>query len=404
MTVGADPNPEDQWGGRPLDDAERNDWTECSNALKIKGGKRGDEAHQNHLKTSSTKDDIERDEKELAVSENPNIRADFSELEMIDKIGAGAFGEIYKCRWRGTVVAAKCIKSRRIYKKWHNGTTGASQSESELAIEDIQEALEDFRRETLILSHLRHPNICMLLAYSHSESFEVMISELMKCSLLDVFNADRLNNKRISRTQQIRYSQQLAQGMHYLHTCKPPVIHRDLKPANLLIDFSGVLKITDFGLAKVRPDPKSLESDHFLMTGETGSYRFMAPEVFRHEEYDERVDVYSFAMIFYYLLSGLPPFGYSTSGLKAAMRAAVQAERPVEDRSWDLQLTGLLKMCWDENRGRRPDFGTVLRILAEYSREFVLMFLGGYNSYQDIYLIIHVVWAPFRLFSPFFFH
>ena len=44
------------------------------------------------------------------------------------------------------------------------------------------------------------------------------------------------------------------------------------------------------------------------MTGETGSYRFMAPEVFRHEEYDESVDVYSFSMIFYYMLRGQPPF------------------------------------------------------------------------------------------------
>ena len=75
------------------------------------------------------------------------------------------------------------------------------------------------------------------------------------------------------RKLQIVYAEQLAQGMNYLHTCKPPVIHRDLKPANLLIDHSGVLKISDFGLAKVRPDPKMLENTKFVMTGETGSYR-----------------------------------------------------------------------------------------------------------------------------------
>lgn len=52
-------------------------------------------------------------------------------------------------------------------------------------------------------------------------------------------------------------------------------IHRDLKPANLLIDYSGTLKISDFGLSKVRPDPNKVETQTFTMTGETGSYRFM---------------------------------------------------------------------------------------------------------------------------------
>ena len=59
----------------------------------------------------------------------------------------------------------------------------------------------------------------------------------------------------------------LAQGMNYLHTCKPPILHRDLKPANLLLDFSDTLKVSDFGLAKLRPELDSDLGSVVMMTG-----------------------------------------------------------------------------------------------------------------------------------------
>lgn len=50
--------------------------------------------------------------------ERANLEVEFNQLEMVDRIGKGSFGEIYKCRWRGTLVAAKCIKSAKIRKEW----------------------------------------------------------------------------------------------------------------------------------------------------------------------------------------------------------------------------------------------------------------------------------------------
>lgn len=61
--------------------------------------------------------------------------------------------------------------------------------------------------------------------------------------------------------------------------------------------------------------------DDYKMTGETGSYRYMAPEVFKHENYNEKVDVYAFAMIFYQLLQGVPPF-IGMDPVSAAKQAA----------------------------------------------------------------------------------
>jgi serine/threonine protein kinase len=151
----------------------------------------------------------------------------------------------------------------------------------------------------------------------------------------------------------------------------PPILHRDLKPANLLVDFKDTLKISDFGLAKLRPY-ESLHkingntpdtNDTFIMTGETGSYRFMAPEVFRHERYDETVDVYSFAMILYNLIDGSPPWP-NANGVKA-VTAAAEGQRPNIPRHWDEKLSNLITRCWDESPKKRLPFGDILEMLQE---------------------------------------
>ncbi|KAL7428473.1 hypothetical protein ACHAXM_001317 [Skeletonema potamos] len=344
---GANVNAEDRWGGRPLDDALNKDNKRVAEILRS----------------------------EVSDGEDENLRVDFSELEMIERIGSGAFGEIYKCRWRGILVAAKCIKASKIQKGWLLKKQSRSIADRVEAIsqalitdEEKELALEDFRKETAIMRRLRHPNIVMMLAYSHTDDVEVMISEICRCSLLDIFRANSINNTHLPKRTQIIYAQQLAAGMNHLHKSRPPIIHRDLKPANLLIDFSGTLKIADFGLAKIRPNPEQNEVEAFQMTGETGSYRFMAPEVFRHEEYSETVDVYSYAMIFYYMLRGIPPWS-GLSGVDAATKAAVDGERPLIPRDVDDRLSTLLKRCWDENPKARPGFDGIIISLTMYSHD-----------------------------------
>jgi len=78
-------------------------------------------------------------------------------------------------------------------------------------------------------------------------------------------------------------SQDIAQGMHYMHLGN--FIHRDLKSGNLLLSKSGTVKVTDFGLSRFLDKTGD-------MTAETGTYRWMAPEVIRHEPYTKAVDVY----------------------------------------------------------------------------------------------------------------
>ena len=363
----ADVNTEDRWGNRPLDDAMRGKSEESVNILKQYGATNG-------FRKQDLGDSISR-RREIA-----NLEVKFEDLDLVDKIGKGSFGEIYRCRWKDIMVAAKCIRTARVQKDWAIKQAMVQLAEgadvddviheidgAELSEVDKLKALADFRTEISILKSLRHPNIVLLLAYSTTEDFEVMISELMRCSLLDIFKAHIVNGTKMKMKDKIAYAIQLAQGMLYLHTCKPPVIHRDLKPANLLIDHSGVLKVADFGLSKIRPDPKKNEKEAFMMTGETGSYRFMAPEIFRHLSYNETVDVYSYGMILFYLLDGKPPWP-TENGLVAARKAAEEGDRPRIPRNWDNRLQILLQECWDENPSARRSFHQILQILRQYTR------------------------------------
>lgn len=102
----------------------------------------------------------------------------------------------------------------------------------------------------------------------------------------------------------------------------------------------------------------------FLLTFSRTTLR--APEVFRHEDYNETVDVYSYAMILFYLLDGKPPWPLM-NGLEAVRRASEEGDRPVIPRNWDQRLSTLLMECWDDNPSARPPFRTILDSLNKYS-------------------------------------
>ena len=102
------------------------------------------------------------------------------------------------------------------------------------------------------------------------------------------------------------------------------------------------------------------------MTGETGSYRFMAPEIFRHLSYNETVDIYSYGMILFFLLDGKPPWP-TENGLIAARKASEEGDRPTIPRNWDNRIQVLLQDCWDENPSARPSFQQILHILRQHS-------------------------------------
>jgi len=321
-----------------------------------------------------------------SASRSLNLEVKWSDLELLERIGGGSFGDVFRAKWKQTPVAAKCLHA--VSPSLDQSGDGALNAVTTGVQQQAHaEALADFKLETGILRDLRHPNICLLLGFSMEVGREVMISELAQCSLLDLLRAASAKQQPIPRRRCLRYLVELGRGMRYLHDCDPPVIHRDLKPANLLLDASNSVRISDFGLATLRqaqkqqlpqphvptqPPPPAGEDGggdggdgEFLdLTGRTGSYRFMAPEVFLDKPYGRPVDVYSFALIAYNLLENRAPFA-GNKGLEAA-RAASKGMRPPIPRSYDERLRQLLRTSWAEEPKDRPSFAGLLDMLKAF--------------------------------------
>ena len=153
---------------------------------------------------------------------------------------------------------------------------------------------------------------------------------------------------------------QVGSGIEYLHSMDPPVLHRDLKSANILIAETDKgngarLAIADFGLARY-------QTSDSRMTAETGSYRWMAPEVIRHEPYNELCDVYSFALLGWEMLTNGVPFDGRTP-VEAALAVAREGNRPPIPASTPQPLSQIIVACWQQDARSRPPMAEVVRRL-----------------------------------------
>ncbi|KAH8045166.1 protein kinase [Aureococcus anophagefferens] len=149
----------------------------------------------------------------------------------------------------------------------------------------------------------------------------------------------------------------VANGMAHLHGLG--LLHRDLKPANVLLDASGVAKVSDFGLCCVSGHEDGATIERHAHTGVTGTLRWMAPEVLCDRPYSFAADVYSFAILLWQLLAwhGSPfdEFGQNVPffAVSVAEKHHRPALKPCEDRGAPPALVSLLPAAWAPEPRRR---------------------------------------------------
>jgi serine/threonine protein kinase len=148
----------------------------------------------------------------------------------------------------------------------------------------------------------------------------------------------------------------IANGMAYLHSRN--VIHRDLKPSNILLTRDHRAMIADFGMSVANTGQE--------LTAETGTYRYMAPEVIRHESYSSNADVYSFGICLWQLITREVPFATMTP-IQAAYAVAEGRRPPIPD-STPRRLREIVSACWDQDSHKRPSFTYIAMALADYAK------------------------------------
>ncbi|OWZ23593.1 Serine/threonine protein kinase [Phytophthora megakarya] len=224
----------------------------------------------------------------------------------------------------------------------------------ELQVEEMigQDILEEFEAEVQIMSILRHPNICLLMGACLEPPTRCLVIEyLPRGSLWNVLRQDVV----IDMGRQYGFARDTALGMNYLHSFQPPILHRDLKSPNLLIDSSYALKISDFGLARVRA--------HFqTMTGNCGTTQWMAPEVLAAEKYTEKADVFSYGVVVWETVTRQCPYEGLTQ-IQAALGVLNNNLRPTVPENCPPLFKKLMTLCWVSSPEERPSFEEVLEIL-----------------------------------------
>ena len=209
-----------------------------------------------------------------------------SHYQVKEQIGAGGMGVVYRAHDERLErdVALKVLSP---------------------ALVDDQEFLARFRREARILSKLNHPNIATVHDFDSVDGTSFLVMEFIKGETLD----HKLKTGPLPESEVLRLGKQLLEGLQAAHS--EGIIHRDLKPGNLREAPGGLLKILDFGLARIVKDDIAATVTNMGSDGVAGTLPYMSPEQLQGESLDARTDIYSSGVVLYELATGQRPFSHA---------------------------------------------------------------------------------------------
>ncbi|MGO9256834.1 MAG: protein kinase domain-containing protein [Bryobacteraceae bacterium] len=273
-------------------------------------------------------------------------------FEIVGKLGEGGMGVVYEAidRHLDRHVALKILPPDKVAKPTR---------------------LQRFIQEAKAASALNHPNIITIYDIASADGVEYIAMELVPGRTLE----DLLAHRRLKVPEALKYAVQIAGALAAAHAAG--IVHRDLKPANIMITDSGLVKVLDFGLAKLTDESEVMEDDatrteralteHGMIMG---SAAYMSPEQAEGRKVDARSDIFSFGLVLYEMLSGKRAFRADT---RMATMAAVlnQEPPPLAEIAPGLpkELERIVARCLRKDLSRRSQSMAEIRIALEELKE-----------------------------------
>ena len=256
-----------------------------------------------------------------------------------DALGEGSSGFILRGRWCGQMVAVKRVR-----------VDGATRAAS-------------FLREVSVSARLRHPNVLPFYGacLAPPDACLILTHLCEGGTVKDWLHPSDPSVEPPALSRRLRVAWDISRGMSYLASRDPPIVHRDLKPGNVFLATDNRAVIADLGLARAPPPRDSDE----IMTGETGTYLYMAPEVIRHERYDSAADAWSFGVTLLELASGSRPYpeerlAREMSPTQIAIGVADGLVRPKASEGIHPGVSAVAVACASFEPKERPTFERVV--------------------------------------------
>ncbi|EFA82412.1 leucine-rich repeat-containing protein [Heterostelium album PN500] len=353
---------------------------------------------------------IEKIAPDITLSSVPSsTKISFEEITSMEQIGVGASAKVFKGYYHDQLVAVKQLNLERLdlgselpamiscsssgsnissgsstpqnynssnsnnnnnnnsaFQRQLSSSSLSSTSSSEESSLYIQpsklSAINEFRREVWLMSDLSHPNIVVMKGFCF-DPYSIVMEYMDLGSLSHHLRKKKECNETLPWDIILKIAKDVASGMSFLHNISPPLVHRDLKSPNILLSTQMespyiVAKVSDFGLSRAVVQG--------FVSKVVDNPTWLAPEVLKGFEYNEKGDIYSFGMILWELYHLELPFEeYNIKFMSTLEDNILNGLRPTINPLCNKMYASLITKCWNSDPQYRPSFQTIVKTLDD---------------------------------------